>query len=523
MAFIIYDSSGLAPKDGMGMGMGTGMGLGCGCGWRPVYSPKAAGGLMSSALQRKDQDSTSPHTRTSTRYYSASASAVAANTASFAILASRPPALVTSSRPLHPLHPSSSSSASLSPSSNVASRRPSSYHPVPPIHPHYIAMGGATGLSRPQQQQQPPPFSGPQLRDPSGPPPIDALPPELLDAVLATFPTPALLPLAAVSRRFYLIVARLIYRRLRRAVALANYQLLLACYHPSAKISTPYLHCAYLGTDGLDDDPDAGPDDALFLQRLPGMYSRFRPVPPDDADVHVRNYRAIRRTMNFFMLSDTASGGTPATALQTVAGGGRGEGGKRGKSGGPATATQAPMVAYDVHLDEGELFSQLCTVTNLVKTSSQPGLFLNCVNINDGVIRVWRDWLSGRVTDRQGGRKEDKEKEKKEKKKDKEKSQSFPSIADDPNQHVLWAYTGKHVGMRFRVTERASPLEQAVDNNNDNNNQRRATAPVEEPAVSFQLEYEELVVRTYELLLALEAAEVRDATSSGRGIIVASL
>ncbi|CAK7214373.1 hypothetical protein SBRCBS47491_002121 [Sporothrix bragantina] len=528
MAFIVYKrSAGLAPTDGMGGGGGV---MGMGNGWQPVYSPKpASGGLVSCAFDsKKDRrdvsDDKSPlapiqHSGTQTR---SANSASATNTAAFAFLASRPPASVQDYRSRQSALQSSSSSPSLSPSpptsvsspSNATLRLPS-YHPIPPTHPHHIAnmacvqeprsaTGPSTGMS--------PLFSGPpagpspfypQLRDPLAPPPIDSLPPELLDAVLAAFPTPALLPLASVSRRFHVLVARLLYRRLRRAVALANYQLILACYHPSAKISTPYLHCAYLGTDGLSDDPN---DDTL-LERLPNMYSRFRPVPPDEADVHVRNYRAIRRTMNFFMLSDTASGGTAATALQTVANG----------EGGPVEASQIPLVAYDVHLDEGELFSQLCTVTNLVKTSSRPGLFLNCVNINDGVIRVWRDWLSGRVKDQAD--RSDKKGEKVKDDRREEKEKKIPSIADDPNQHVLWAYTGKHVGMRFRVTERASPLAQPPNLANN----RRATAPVEEPPVSFQLEYEELVVQTYELLLAMEAAEVQDATSSGRGVIVASL
>ena len=416
------------------------------------------------------------------------------------------------------------------------------------VHEYYSAVPAAAsapiypGLLQPSQRRQaptgfttglttglttgpntaPPLSSGldytPQLRNPLAPPPIDALPAELLDAVLDTFPTPALLPLASVSRRFYLVVSRLLYRRLRRAVALANYQLTLACYHPSAKISTPYLRCAYLGTDGLDD-----PDDASLLRGLPSMYSRFRPVPPSDADVHVRNYRAIRRTMNFFMLSDTASGGTAATALQTVAGGGvEGEAAAgAAAAGAAASAAQAdsaapkvpPLVAYDVHLDEGELFSQLCTVANLVKTSARPGLFLNSVNVNDGVIRVWRDWLGKRAAETATAT----------------AATATKNDNDDPDdKNVLWAYMGKHMGMRFRVTEQPSPAA-AVENNNNNNNHnnhnnaRRATAPVEEPPVSFQLEYEELYVRTYELLLSMEAAEMQDASGFGRAVIVSSL
>lgn len=343
--------------------------------------------------------------------------------------------------------------------------------------------------------------------------PIDGLPTELLDDVLASFPTPALLPLAGVCRRFHALVSRLLYRRLRRAVALARYQLILACYHPSAKISTPYLHCQYLGTDDLDGPADHdAPDNALH--RIATMYSRFRPVPPSDADVHVRNYRAIRRTMNFFMLSDMASGGTAATALQTVAGAPArgGTPASPASLASPATSGDAlPLVAYDVHLDEGELFSQLCTVTSLVRTGARPGLFLNCVNIDDGVIRVWRDWLSQRVrpaaaaavaaspsATEAGG------------------NQAIPSVVDT-DQHILWAYTGKHVGMRFRVTEGDQPTD------HENRFTRRATALVEEPAVSYQLEYEELLVRTYALLLAVETAAAQETAQSSRGVVVASL
>lgn len=368
-------------------------------------------------------------------------------------------------------------------------------------------------------QQQPPPQQKrapafvPRYPPPTTayPPPIALLPPELLDEVLASFPTPALLTFAGVNRRFHNIVARLLYRRLRRAVALANHQLILACYHPSAKISSPYLNCAYLGTEGLDlpcfdTAADNSPEGTLL--RLPTMYSRFRPAPPTESDVHVRNYRAIRRTMNFFLLSDTTSGGTAATALQTV---------KEGKANDKGSV---PLVSYDVHLDEGELFSQLCTVTKLVKTSAQPGLFLNCANINDGVIRVWRDWLDRRVADTTNAA-EDAAKNGK----DKDTARSIPSIADT-NQHVLWAYTGKHVGMRFRVTERTVPqrvLAAAAAAQPDNERFRRSTMPAEEPPVSFMLEYEELLVRTYELLLAMEAVEVQDATNETRGVVVASL
>ena len=291
---------------------------------------------------------------------------------------------------------------------------------------------------------------------------IDSLPPELLDDVFSLFPTPALLPLAAVNHLFHDVIARLLYRRLRRAVASHTHELILECYHPSAKISTPYLHCAYMGTDGLDQATD-GIDDVpgSTLLRLPNMYSRFRPMPHDDRDAHVRNYRAIRRTMSFFMYSE-ASAGTPGTSAITSSVRHRGRKGA-------GEDESLPLVSSDVYLDDSELFSQLCTVTSLVKTGPRRGLFLGCACINNGVIRVWRDWLSrrndARISEQRG----------------KAKGRGARAGLTDPKQDaVLWAYTGKHVGMRFRVTDTTVPSETAP----------APGAASDDVPVSYQLEYE---------------------------------
>lgn len=216
-----------------------------------------------------------------------------------------------------------------------------------------------------------------------------------------------------------------------------------------------------MGTDGLDQATN-GMDDVpgSTLLRLPNMYSRFRPLPYDYRDAHVRNYRAIRRTMNFFMYSE-ASAGTPGTSAITAA--------KHRDHKGAAEDDSPPLVSYDVYLDESELFSQLCTVTNLVKTGPRRGLFLSCANINHGVIRVWRDWLSRRNDARTGEQR------------GKGKGRARVDLADPKQDAVLWAYTGKHVGMRFRVTETTAPSETA--------------APVlgvasDDLPISYQLEYE---------------------------------
>lgn len=131
-------------------------------------------------------------------------------------------------------------------------------------------------------------------------------------------------------------------------------------------------------------------------------------------------------------------------------------------------------------LDEGELFSQLCTVTNLVKMGPKPGLFLSHVNIGDGLIRVWRDWLAAQAR----------------------------TSAPAP---ILWADARQTVGVRFRVTEReqtglaAALLVEVSD----------------EMPVAYRLEFDEVVVRAGRLLLMAEKSEQQEVTTSGKAIVIA--
>lgn len=91
---------------------------------------------------------------------------------------------------------------------------------------------------------------------------------------------------------------------------------------------------------------------------------------------------------------------------------------------------QKPCPREDIFLDEGELFSQLCTVTNVVKEGPRHGLFVSHVNVSDGVIRVWREWLAQRVT----------------------KSTEAQETDTEEADRVLWADRDRHVGLRFGVT-----------------------------------------------------------------------
>lgn len=233
---------------------------------------------------------------------------------------------------------------------------------------------------------------------------------QILTSLLESLSTADLIPVAGVSHRFHCIATRVILRRLLDAASLPHNHLILECYHPSAKLSTPYLSCHYLGTKmqgdqlGLD-----GAEPCLWdLRRL---YSSFRP--------------------------EVAEENQPFILLQ---------GGAQAQS---RTATE------EICLDEGELFSQLCAVTNMVKPGPRPGLFLNNVNIGEGVLRIWRDWLADMTGYADPG----------------EAKKSFE------HRNFIWADADHNVGVRFRVqpapTERMPVI----------------SGPDDHPPVSYRLEY----------------------------------
>jgi hypothetical protein len=53
-------------------------------------------------------------------------------------------------------------------------------------------------------------------------------------------------------------------------------------------------------------------------------------------------------------------------------------------------------IEHIINLDSHELFSQFCTIANLVKIGPRRGVFLSVVNVEEKVMRVWREWLESR-------------------------------------------------------------------------------------------------------------------------------
>ncbi|KAJ1333178.1 F-box-like domain-containing protein [Microdochium nivale] len=309
------------------------------------------------------------------------------------------------------------------------------------------------------------------------PPTIAVLPSEILIQVLAHFPTRQLLALATLSRRFHGLVGRLHYSRLVDAASLRDHVLVLECYHPSVKFSTPTLHCDYLGTDGID---DIGHD--ASLTDLRALYSRFRPTCAPTTDR--LSVWPTRR---------------PSTTSITGAGG---------------------VLSHDLLLDSGEPFSQLCTQASIIKIDPDRKLFVSIASVTEGVIRVWRKWLRAQaqlssassttstthtqVTSASGKSQRERA--------DNDDGDDDDDDDDDSHSVVLWTdVLTENAGIKFRVVEKDVKESSVL-----------LAGPNDEPPVAYTLEYEELLVRTNALLLSLERSLAQQVTHAGKSMVFTS-
>ncbi|KAM0325816.1 hypothetical protein ACHAQA_007118 [Verticillium albo-atrum] len=135
----------------------------------------------------------------------------------------------------------------------------------------------------------------------------------------------------------------------------------------------------------------------------------------------------------------------------------------------------------EVLLDEDELFAQLCVGVSVVQRGPARGLFLSYTGVGEGVVRVWRTWLSE---------------------------------AAKGQGDVLWADPWKSVGLRFCVEQLTMPEPVGVF--------RRRGPVTDEPAVRYRLRFEELLVRTTQVLLAVDKATAQDDARPGKAIIITS-
>jgi len=286
--------------------------------------------------------------------------------------------------------------------------------------------------------------------------------------------------MALISHRFHDLIIRIIEDRLLKAASLGAHTLILGVSHPTTNAS--YLFCQYLGHGGPTriEDTLMNCDSTGRLRRLSTIYSHFRPLLPE-------NDSTIPRLQ-------------PSTGLLI---------GQLGD----ITQIETGYTCQDIHLESHELFSQLCTSTKLVKVSKNLGLLQTLVDVSDGVIRIWRNWLDGRCAapSRQSAD---------------IPSGSSHTLEDNEDEYIiLWADNKEHVGLRMGVEEKESLDQESIAN------------PNEDRSVSYTLQFEgmvlayldssdtdlllELVIRATQLLLAVEQSFDQEAKYSRRTTVFA--
>lgn len=208
-------------------------------------------------------------------------------------------------------------------------------------------------------------------------------------------------------------------QRLTSAANLKKHILLLECYPPSGRLFQPALPCSYLGTDGLDDDTEplheitTPSSPAEDLRTLKELCSRFRPRHSEaERKPWTRHPAGDVPGSRTYVAPETAEAGSSSTPQE------------------PETQPEEPLVTHFVHLDSTEMFTQLCARTFAAIPGLKPNIYHNHIDMNDGVIRVFRNWLA-------------------------EQDKAIPHKSDKPHTGVLWANDGEQVGVRFLVKRRA--------------------------------------------------------------------
>lgn len=236
--------------------------------------------------------------------------------------------------------------------------------------------------------------------------------------ILTPFTTQALLPLTSISHRFHAIVLRILHYRLLLAASLKEYKLILECFHPSSRLTDPHSFCTYLGTPGLSDKYEGKGslyedcEAAERLGRLSGVYSSFKPEPSTEhsGTRWPRNFLeppSARQDEDILENNDTAQESQNSEPEQ--------------------------FFRKQISFDEFEGFSQLQTMVNLVKVAPNSTRLISAINVEEGIIRVWRHWLNEHAGRRQTA-----------------VVQETPKDDDS----ILWVDNRENVGLKLRVKEK---------------------------------------------------------------------
>jgi len=118
------------------------------------------------------------------------------------------------------------------------------------------------------------------------------------------------------------------------------------------------------------------------------------------------------------------------------------------------------LVSHSITLEAHELFSQLCGCVNLVKVGPRRGLFLSCVSVGEGVMRIWREWLADMTSHASSSSRGDSLEPLL-----KTRSNGYARIGnmtDTGDERMMWIDNGRNVGIRVVVKERKWRRDQPI-------------------------------------------------------------
>ncbi|KAI9934797.1 hypothetical protein ASPWEDRAFT_655724 [Aspergillus wentii DTO 134E9] len=288
-----------------------------------------------------------------------------------------------------------------------------------------------------------------------------SLPNEVFVQILTPLSTHTLLALTTVSHRFHALILRILHYRLRGAAPLKDYQIMLECFHPGSRLTSPAF-CKYLGTDDLNGtDGLSGRHEgkgslyedvetAHQLGKLGSVYSRFR--PETCVEERARGARLV-----------------------------------------VSSSDKAMTMSRDLVIAQFDDFSQLSIAVNLVKVMPRSHLLLSAVTVEQGVIRLFKNWLKERNAAGQcvssDGR----------------ATEASNSTSTPSDRQMLWVDGEKNVGLTMRIKEKKYTGNTPV--------------PTTEGTVCYEVEVDEIYIRTTRLLMTLEKSLQEQRKKCARAVI----
>lgn len=230
------------------------------------------------------------------------------------------------------------------------------------------------------------------------------------------------------------------------------------------------MYCTHLGTDGLQDALEYPPGDEVGkLAYLFSRYSRFLPSKKEEEQ----------------LMQTARPGDIPGSRTHP-------------SSAPPSRRfSTGPLEVEQVSMDAHELFSQRCVASYMAKMSARRSVIQSLVDVSDGQIRIFRDWLSKQVKEPAAARSTDR-------------------IHPSEDSSILWVNnSGNSVGIKFRVRDSGARRDNPI-----------LFSSEEEVAVSYNLDIEEFIIKTSYLLLKIEQSIVNqhnNAAGNTRAIVFGTI